>query len=193
MLALEVRECPAAVDLVQRIQSAQDRLQQLYEEVRQYAAPVVLRREVCSLRDLVDEAWADLEPAWKGRAVSLETPSIRNLGVCLVDRYAIERVFRNILENSLAACADPMRIQVRCEDVRLGDRPAVRIRFRDNGSGLNAEQRQKIFEPFYTTKTQGTGLGMAISKRIVEAHGGRIAVGDSNGSGAEVLVTLPKE
>ena len=50
---------------------------------------------------------------------------------------------------------------------------------RDNGPGLTAEQRQHIFEPFFTTKTKGTGLGMAIAQRIVEAHGGQIAVGDA--------------
>ena len=49
---------------------------------------------------------------------------------------------------------------------------------RDNGPGLDAEQRDKIFESFYTTKTRGTGLGMAIVKRIVEAHGGRVGVGE---------------
>ena len=61
---------------------------------------------------------------------------------------------------------------------------------RDNGPGLNQEQRERIFEPFYTTKTKGTGLGMAIAQRIVEAHDGKIAVGADRGTGTEVLVTL---
>jgi PAS domain S-box-containing protein len=193
MLALAVQDRPAAIDLVNRIQSAQDRLQQLNEEVRQYAAPVVLRRQWCYLPDLIDEAWGDLEPVHRGRVVRLEVPPPRNGGPCLVDRYAVERVFRNILDNSLAACADPVHIQVRCEEARLDGRPAIEVRLRDNGPGLNRDQREKIFEPFYTTKTQGTGLGMAISKRIVEAHNGRIAVGDTDGTGAELIVTLPKE
>jgi signal transduction histidine kinase len=64
---------------------------------------------------------------------------------------------------------------------------------RDNGPGLNAEQRQRIFDPFFTTKTKGTGLGMAIAKRIVEAHGGEIAVGEGTARGAEILITLPRE
>jgi signal transduction histidine kinase len=62
---------------------------------------------------------------------------------------------------------------------------------RDNGPGLDAEQRDKIFESFYTTKTRGTGLGMAIVKRIVEAHSGEITVGD-RAQGAEFIVTLPR-
>jgi signal transduction histidine kinase len=64
---------------------------------------------------------------------------------------------------------------------------------RDNGPGLNPEQRRRIFDPFFTTKTKGTGLGMAIAKRIVEAHGGQITVGSGSGNGAEILIILPRE
>jgi two-component system sensor kinase FixL len=64
---------------------------------------------------------------------------------------------------------------------------------RDNGPGLGPEQRLRIFEPFFTTKSKGTGLGMAIAKRIVEAHGGWIAVGDGAHPGAELIIILPRE
>lgn len=57
---------------------------------------------------------------------------------------------------------------------------------------LNAEQRQRIFEPFYTTKPKGTGLGMAIAKRIMEAHGGDIWVGNGGSPGAAFILTLPQ-
>ena len=63
---------------------------------------------------------------------------------------------------------------------------------RDNGPGLSSEQRRRIFEPFFTTKTKGTGLGMAIAQRIVEAHGGQIAVGTPPGRGAEIQLLLPR-
>jgi signal transduction histidine kinase len=75
----------------------------------------------------------------------------------------------------------------------IGEQPALRVSVTDNGPGLNAEQRTRIFDPFFTTKTKGTGLGMAIAKRIVEAHGGVIAVGSSPASGAEILIDLPRE
>jgi signal transduction histidine kinase len=58
---------------------------------------------------------------------------------------------------------------------------------------LGPEQARRIFEPFYTTKTKGTGLGMAIAQRIVKAHGGEIAVGSSAGRGAEIIITLPRD
>ena len=68
----------------------------------------------------------------------------------------------------------------------------LRVTVRDNGPGLNEEQRQKIFEPFYTTKSKGTGLGMAIAKRIMEAHGGDICVGSGDHAGAEFVLALPR-
>ena len=100
------------------------------------------------------------------------------------------QVFRNIFENSLAACGATAEIEVRCSGGEIDGRPALRVSVCDNGAGLTAEQRARIFEPFYTTKTKGTGLGMAICRRIVEAHGGRIAVGEQC-PGTEIVITLP--
>jgi two-component system, LuxR family, sensor kinase FixL len=94
--------------------------------------------------------------------------------------------------NALAACRDAVEITITCSEAMLQE-PAIRIAVRDNGPGLTAEQRQRIFEPFFTTKTKGTGLGMAIAKRIVVAHGGRIAIGTGFTPGAEILITLPRD
>jgi PAS domain S-box-containing protein len=192
MLALQVQDRPAALDLVYRIQIAEDHLHLLYEEVRQYAAPIVLRREPVHVSDVLQQAWEHLEPIRTGRIVEFDNHVPANY-VCRVDRYAMERVFRNILENALAAAADPVHIAALWRDAALGEQPAMELRLRDNGPGLTSEQKRRIFEPFYTTKTQSTGLGMAIAKRLVEAHGGRIAVGDQVSGGAEIVVLLPKE
>jgi signal transduction histidine kinase len=70
-----------------------------------------------------------------------------------------------------------------------GRRPALAISFQDRGPGLTDEQERRIFEPFYTTKTKGTGLGMAIAQRIVSAHGGTItAAGGAKGATIEVIL-----
>jgi signal transduction histidine kinase len=192
MLALEVQDRPDALDLVTRVQKAQDHLQQLYEEVRGYAAPLKLEREPWSLAFVWRQAWASLALKRQGRDAALAEQTGRLDLCCAVDHFRLEQVFRNILENALAACPDPVRVEVACSEVRLAGRPALRVAVRDNGPGLGQEQRRRIFEPFYTTKTKGTGLGMAIAKRIVDAHGGEIAAGTA-APGAEIVITLPRE
>jgi signal transduction histidine kinase len=191
MLKLELHELPAALDLVGRIQNAQDHLHQLYEEVRDYAAPIRLKREAHDLEAILRDTWDHLLTQRNGRDARLEIHSTDERPVCRVDRFAVEQVFRNVLENSLSACADPVQISAGLRPSLLGRSLAIEVSLADNGPGLSAEARSRIFEPFYTTKTRGTGLGMAIVRRIVEAHGGQIAVGDKSGPGAEILITLP--
>jgi signal transduction histidine kinase len=193
MLALEVQDRPEALDLIQRIQKAQDHLRQLYEEVRGYAAPVRLEREEWDVSGVWRQAWTNLAVLRQGRDAALsELTAGANLR-CAVDHFRLEQVFRNMFENSLAACRGPARLTVVCSDAELAGRPALRVAVRDNGPGLPPEARARIFEPFFTTKTKGTGLGMAIAKRIVEAHGGQIAVGNVAGPGAEIVMTLPRD
>lgn len=197
MLAWEVQDRPPAQDLIGRIVKAQDHLQQLYEEVRGYAAPIRLEREAMNLGWVWRQAWENLALKRKGKEATLHE-EVEGIDLtCAVDPFRLEQVFRNILDNALAACPEPVRIAVCCAEAVLDGRAAVRVAIRDNGPGLTPEQRQRIFEPFYTTKTKGTGLGMPIAKRIVEAHGGRIGVGpgatlDTDG-GAEILIILPRE
>jgi signal transduction histidine kinase len=207
MLTWEVEDRPAALDLIARIQKAQDHLKQLYEEVRGYAAPLKLERDSWELSAIWRQAWGNLALQRQSRDATLQE-DIGGLDLrCAVDQFRLEQVFRNVLENALAACKDPVRICVRCAATEIGGRPALLVAVRDNGPGLNAEQRQRIFEPFFTTKTKGTGLGMAIAKRIVDAHGGQISVGsepqgseksdppapDDQPNGAEIRIVLPRE
>lgn len=197
MLALEVEGNAEALDLIQRAQKAQDHLRQLYEEVRGYAAPVKLELELWDVSGIWRQAWSNLAVARQGRDASLKECTVGASLECEVDQFRLEQVFRNLFENALAACKDPVIIQVQCANTTIDERAALAIAVRDNGPGLSAEQKNRIFEPFFTTKTKGTGLGMAIAKRIVEAHGGRIAVGghcsDGAGGGAEIVITLPRK
>jgi signal transduction histidine kinase len=195
MLEMEVGDRPEAIDLVKRVRRAQEQLHNLLEEVRNYAAPMNLERQSCSLRDVWREAWEQTALSRKGRDAEL-TEGIQEAVVCNVDRFRLGQVFRNIFENALAACRDPARISITCAATNENDpasAPAsVRILIRDNGPGLTAEQRRRIFEPFFTTKPRGTGLGMAIAQRIVESHGGSISVEDVD-AGAAILLALPRD
>lgn len=193
MLDLRLRDRPDLKNLIDRIQQAQDDLHRLYEDVREYAAPIRLSIGDCDLADVWRRAWCHLERQYAGKRVVF---SERQDGVdlnCQGDAFRLEQVFRNILDNSLAACAElpETLIQVAAEPAAIEGRDAVRIAFRDNGPGLTAEQEEKLFDAFYTTKTHGTGLGMPIVRRIIEAHGGRAGVGQRN-RGAEIILTLPR-
>ena len=191
VLASELEGQPEPLALVARLQKAQNHLHQLYEEVRQYAAPLRPHRMPCSLRKLVEETWSNLEHEWRGRDVRLVFADGGEDLQSSIDRTMLEQVFRNILENSLAACTDPTEITVQLERVSDSIWTRIRLTFRDDGPGLTSEQARRIFDPFFTTKTRGTGLGMTLSRRIVEAHGGTITVGD--GPGAAIIIELPEE
>jgi signal transduction histidine kinase len=144
------------------------------------------------LAKLVEDAWLDLASMREGREARIQQHS-RGLALqCAVDPSRFGQVIRNALENSLAATSGAVEIQIRYAEAEIRGEPALCMAIRDNGPGLTPEGREKIFEAFYTTKSHGTGIGMAISKRIVERHGGQIAVGDVEGPGTEIVITLPR-
>ncbi len=192
MLELELEGNSAALELVTRIQQAQTHVHHLLEEVRNYAAPVVLDRSPCRISEAWREAWQLLHLQRKQKQAELREYVEPEDLMMDADRFRLVQVFRNLLENALAAGGDQVRIEIVCKSASLEGVDALCIRVRDNGPGLNPEQRLRIFEPFYTTRPTGTGLGTAIAQRLVEAHGGTIAVGDCPAPGTEIVVTLPR-
>ncbi len=192
MLSLDLESAPEQQDLVRRSRSALVELQTLYEEVRNYAAPIQLDRSPQSIQNLCDEAWGNLADQWRSLRIRLvfrcqPYPDVQ------CDRHRMVQVIRNIFENSLSVAPNDSKIFVDCSPIQRDDGPRVQVRITDQGPGLNEEQQSRVFEPFFTTKSKGTGLGMAISQRIVEAHGGRIFVADTTSSGAAFVLELPIE
>ena len=192
MLELELEGNSAALELVSRIEQSKNHLHQLLEEVRNYAAPIVLDRSAGRISEAWREAWELLAIQRRGRNVLLREHVIASDLVAEADRFRLVQVFRNLLDNALAAASDPVLIEICCEPARIDSGEALCIRIRDNGPGLTAEQQQRIFEPFYTTKPTGTGLGTAIARRLVEAHGGTITVVNRPAPGAEIVIMLPR-
>ncbi len=183
---------PEALELAAELQKAQYDLVRLYEDIRGYAAPLALDPRPTDVAEVWRSAWERLAAARAGRDAQLRENIRTRDRACPADSFRLEQVFRNVFDNALEACPDAVFIDVTCTEVAVAGRPALRIVVRDNGPGLTAEQRQRIFDPLFTTKTKGTGLGMAIARRVVEAHGGAIAVGDGPGPGAEIVITLPR-
>lgn len=193
MLAEELQGRSEALELIGGLQKAQGDLRRLYEEVRNYAAPIKLDFALWDIGSIWRQAWENSLAAKdaKCKAALDEHASSVDL-VCAIDNFRLDQVFRNLFENSLAACPEPIRVEVAYTDANLAGQPALRIAVCDNGPGLTPEQKQKVFAPFFTTKKKGTGLGMAIAKRIVEAHDGEITVGANRVQGAEFIITLPR-
>jgi PAS domain S-box-containing protein len=191
-LRWRLQDQPGALGLLERALRAQQDLVNLFEDVRGYAAPIKVHAGPCLLPEIWREAWAQAHAVFAGKHAQLQEDTAGVDLCCAVDRHRLTQVFRNILENAFAAAPDPVRVTITCREDVPGGRPALRIAVRDNGPGLDAEQQQRIFEPFYSTKVKGTGLGMAIVRRIVEAHGGTISAASEPGGGAEIVLVLPR-
>jgi signal transduction histidine kinase len=99
----------------------------------------------------------------------------------------LTQVFLNLIVNAVEAMPDGGDLAI----ATLHDEGHVRVRISDTGPGLNAEEAKRIFEPFYTTKRSGTGLGLAVSYGIIQRHGGEITVDTTPGRGATFTVSLP--
>jgi two-component system, LuxR family, sensor kinase FixL len=194
MLSLDLEGQPEQLELTEKIRRALDDLHRYYEEVRNYAAPINLECRAVDVAKLWQDTWRNLEASRKGRDFQFIEAQREIDTVCSVDEHRLDQVFRNIMENALSACSDPGQLHVSCVATSLGGRAALKIVFRDNGPGFTRQSAESAFQPFFTTKQKGTGLGMAIAKRIVEAHGGEITISDPSTQttgGAEIVVTLP--
>ena len=179
-------------DQLDAIERAGDGLDALLDELKNYAAPLHLEKTDASLSGIWRRAWEATAPSREGRKVDLVEDVSSDQKRCRVDRFRLGQVFRNLFENSLAACQDPVQIKISVSETHDATGNLWELRVLDNGPGFDEQEATKIFEPFYTTKTKGTGLGLAIAYRIVEAHGGKISVGTAT-KGAEVIIELPRE
>lgn len=189
LLRLEVEDRPQALELCDRIQKALDDLSRLYEQVRSYAAPLILDRQEVELAVLWRRAWRELEYQWSDKQLHLVERVKCPTSLYYGDPFALEQVFRNLLENAIHASPVRGTVQVECRHTTLHGQPVYAVCIRDEGPGVAQEHRGRVFEPFFTTKTKGTGLGLAIARRIVEAHGGKLLLGNPP-QGAEFVVIL---
>jgi signal transduction histidine kinase len=101
-------------------------------------------------------------------------------------------VFRHLFENSLLSCAGHVTIGIHCSENTSAEVAVLEIAVRDTGPGMPTELADQAFKPFFTTRTHGAGLGLAIAKRIVEAHRGEIVLETSADTGAGILIKLPR-
>jgi PAS domain S-box-containing protein len=190
MLGLDLDDKPGLRELSQRAVSAVDELQRLYEEVRGYASPIQLELRSADLEDVWREAWSQVQSVHRDKHVSLTSHCEEFARHATVDPYRIQQVFRNLLENSMTAFTGPGHIDITARQDRTQSEPWIEISVQDNGPGIPVENRPRLFDPFFTTRTRGTGLGLAIVRRIMDAHGGTVTLGDSP-QGTRIELRIP--
>jgi len=178
--ALGPQATPAVID------EETERLGRVVGEFLDYARPDSPRREPLDLPALTREAVRGLRLA--GAALTIDIEVEDGVRKALGDPDQIRRVLDNLLRNAWEAAGDDGSLRIRLANE--GER-SVAVRLEDNGPGIPHEQVTRIFQPFHTTKPGGTGLGLALVHRIVEAHGGEIRVDGRPGLGAAFVVTLP--
>jgi two-component system nitrogen regulation sensor histidine kinase NtrY len=123
------------------------------------------------------------------RNISFGTSLDSRLPVLDIDRDQIKRVLINLIDNAVAAVGE--NAQVRVETLYVEDLSLARLEVVDNGTGISAEVKQKLFEPYFSTKKAGTGLGLAIVSNIVADHNGYIRIKDNLPRGTRFIIELP--
>lgn len=158
----------------------------------EFARPPRLRMQMKSPTEVVDQALLLLRHRVESYGIEVRVFREGKLPELLLDPEQIKEVLVNLFVNACDAMGEGGCIEIRESDCvmdRLG-RAAV-IRFSDTGPGIAPEIREKVFEPFFSTKEEGTGLGLAIARRVVSEHGGSIVVGAGPAGGAEFIIALP--
>lgn len=186
------REGESITDYLGEIRRESDHLQRVLEDFLTFARPGSARPRDVDLLRLVHRAAAD--PALGDTAVAVDREPIAGDGApdlhAWGDPQLLERAVRNVLSNAAqaqrdAGCRNPVRARL----ARRGS--GVEIAILDRGPGLSPEAREKLFDPFFTQRAGGVGMGLALTRRIVLLHAGRIAVEDRKGGGTRATLWIP--
>jgi PAS domain S-box-containing protein len=189
---LEKRMQPEGNDL-KRFRIAQrevEHLEELVNDVLIYAKPAVPKKEPSDIRRIVENALALVERLVTDKNIHVQTEFDDALPLLHVDSVMLEQAFLNIYRNA----ADAMEMDgiLRTTARQTGNDPAqLQITVEDNGGGIDAADLPHIFNPFFTKKKYGTGLGMTQVKKIIDLHRGSIEVSSKKAEGTRVMVTFP--
>jgi PAS domain S-box-containing protein len=162
------------------------RLDRVVRDFVQYSRPPGLDLQPGSVNHLVRAALDLLDAQIRKKGIQVET-RLESARPVRMDKDRMQRVFYNVLLNAIQVLPEGGRITCRSQD----EGGKCCLEFSDNGPGFDAGKSERIFELFYTTKQGGTGLGLPLANRIVEEHGGRLAVASEPGNGATFAIFLP--
>jgi signal transduction histidine kinase len=188
-LALEGDQARAegAPELLETVRREVTRINRIVSDFLTASRPVGVRMEPVNLGDLAEHVAGLLTQAAAGREVEVRTEIPQAPAHLSGDRDKLTQALLNLGINALEACNPRGVVTMRI----VHQKRRARIEVSDTGTGVAPEHRPHLFRPHFTTKEKGLGLGLFIAQRIVEAHGGTLALGESSTRGTTMLVTLP--
>ncbi len=174
---------------IAKIRKAAGKMESVIRRVLDFSKPGTPRLELLDLSVPVQEGLSLMLPTLRKAGISVDT-DFAPVPVILGDRMQLEQAVINIVDNAARAVrnntgAKNIALRIVCDEDRL------RLCVADNGPGITAADRERIFDPFYTTASDGTGIGLSIVQRIVADHNGAIHVGESPMGGAEFRLEFP--
>jgi signal transduction histidine kinase len=172
--------------LLRKIAGEIKRLDDFVSEFLRFARPPRLNPERLPVRSLLGDLAAFIAPecSQKGVELALELGGPETV---VVDGFQMKQALLNLVLNALQATPRGGRIVI----ATSGDAHAVRIAVRDDGEGMPPEVQDRAFTPFFTTREEGTGLGLPLVRRIALEHGGRVEIASRPGTGTTVTLVLP--
>ncbi|MCA8964656.1 MAG: hybrid sensor histidine kinase/response regulator [Planctomycetes bacterium] len=187
---LDAQDPEVRAEAAQVVREQADRCRHIVQRLSQLGSQVPLAPEEVAVAALVDRVARGFQPQFAQAGVELHQHAIGGDAAVRVDPTALEQVLTNLIANALQVSPRGGRVELL---VRVSEEHLSLI-VEDQGPGVPAPQRASIFEPFWTTKAvgQGTGLGLAVARALVQAHGGAIEVGEASGGGAAFEVRLPR-
>lgn len=159
----------------------------LIDDMLQYARGGKVKEAPVSVNQLLKQLEQTMQPRVQQRQAILKVALLQHDVTLIGDEDALLSALQNLVNNALEIIEEQPLIEVQAEVVNN----QVVIRIIDNGPGIDDALREKIFEPFYTRRAQGTGLGLAVVRAVVEAHGGEVVVHSLPGVGSTFTLTLP--
>jgi signal transduction histidine kinase len=189
---------PDALNTIELVERGISHLNKLVVDVTQFSRQKELERSTVDLHESLERSIDLVSDKIAEKNATVEKHFAGNTIVGHWDAYQLRQVFVNVIANAVDASQEnsPVRISTELlpsETNGDGQQPRhyARITITDQGKGMDKATRDRIFEPFFSTKKRGTGLGLAIVKQIVEQHGGRISVASEPGAGSKFKIDLP--
>ncbi len=178
------------LESVKAIEEEVRRIDRVIMAILEFTRTGKTRRRKVDTGAFLNEWWKNTRKKYENTEINfvLDVPS--RLGKARLDKKLMERVLDNIVDNAVNAMGgDKGTIRIIAGERSGG----IHISIIDTGPGIPKERLERIFEPFYSTSPKGFGLGLALAKKIVDAHGGSIYVSSKKGDGANFTISIPME